>query len=437
MIAAVALLLLGTTQNPLQSRIDQAQPGDTIRVAAGIYRGQLRIERRVVLVGQPGAVIDAGRRGSAVVMAADSAQLKGLTVRNSGRSLDNDDAAVRLEGCDYCVVSGVTVDRSLHGIYLLESHMVRVAHNTVLGDTALAEGRRGNGIHLFNSVGTEVIGNRIRFARDGIYFASANQTLVEQNEVSHVRYGLHYMYSHDNVFRRNSFRRNAAGAAIMVSQRIRLEENIFAEHIGYRAYGLLLQTAEDITVERNRIEGNLTGLFIDASVRNTFRANVIAGNGIGIDLLASSEQNDFTENAIFENRLSVRKVLGAGENEWAVAGRGNYWGTPDVFDLDGDGRGERAHRVGDAFSALASRRPVLDIFSGTLAAAAFNWAEEAFPVFGVARVEDPAPLSELPVGVRRERAPQRGLVFPILAAGSLPLVAFGFARRRARAGVQS
>ena len=400
-MSAALALLLALAQNPLQARIDAARPGDTIRVAAGIYRGQLRLDRRITLLGTKGAVIDGAGRNSAVVMSADSAQLRELRVTNSGRSLDDDNAAIRLEHCHFCAVVGTTIDGSLHGIYLLESHQVRLERNRVLGDSTLEEGRRGNGIHLFNSYGTRVLANHISYARDGIYFASSNQTLVEGNLVSHVRYGLHYMYSHDNVFRRNTFTRNAAGAAIMVSRNIRLEENVFTEHIGYRAYGLLLQTAEDITVERNRIEGNLTGLFVDASVRNTFRGNHIAGNGIGIDLLASSEQNVFTENQIYDNRLSVRKVLGGGQNEWALRGRGNYWRERNVFDLNGDGIGDRAHRVGDAFSALAATRPVLDIFAGTLAARALNWAEEAFPVFGTARVEDPAPLVKRPHKERR------------------------------------
>ena len=40
------------------------------------------------------------------------------------------------------------------------------------------------------------------------------------NRVTGVRYGLHYMYSNDNRFTGNEFRRNAAGAAIMFSNRI-------------------------------------------------------------------------------------------------------------------------------------------------------------------------------------------------------------------------
>jgi Nitrous oxidase accessory protein len=144
--------------------------------------------------------------------------------------------------------------------------------------------------------------------------------------------------------------------------------------------------------EENRFEGNLTGLFLDGSLRNTFRANLIAGNGIGIDLLASAEQNTFTENVFRDNRTSVRKVLGSGENAWSHDGRGNDWGDPKVFDLDRDGIGDRPYSAGDPYLSLAAARPALEVYGGTLAARALSWAEEAFPVFGVPRVVDSVPL---------------------------------------------
>ena len=113
--------------------------------------------------------------------------------------------------------------------------------------------------------------------------------------------------------------------------------------------------------------------------------HLITGNGIGIDLLASAEQNTFTANVFRDNRTSVRKVLGSGENAWTSDGRGNDWGDPVVFDLDRDGVGDRPYAAGDPFLMLAASRPALEVYGGTLAAKALSWAEEAFPVFGVPR----------------------------------------------------
>ena len=42
--------------------------------------------------------------------------------------------------------------------------------------------------------------NAIRGTRDGIYFSFAEKTTVRGNKITRVRYGLHYMYSDDNLF---------------------------------------------------------------------------------------------------------------------------------------------------------------------------------------------------------------------------------------------
>lgn len=408
-----------------------ARPGDTVRIAAGVHRGALLVDRPVVVIGEPGAVLDGGGRGSTVTITADSVELAGLVIRHSGRSLDHDDAAVKVVRAHGCRLAGNRIERSLHGIYLLEADGATVSGNTITGDAALAEARRGNGIHLFNAHGNRIERNAIRLTRDGIYFAGANRNLMLGNEISRVRYGIHYMYSDDNEFRANRLTRNAAGAAIMSSRRILFRDNVFAEHVGYRAYGILLQSAEEVVAERNRIEGNLVGLFVDASNGGTFRGNTIAGNGIGIDLTASAERNLFAGNAVAANRTPVRKLMGSGENRWEEDGQGNYWADPAVFDLDGDGIGERRYLAGDAFSTLAAERPVLEVFSGTPAARALAWAEEAFPVFGAPRVEDPRPLARPPVDgppAREPSAPRRTDGAAPLLLSSLALAAA--ARRR-------
>lgn len=396
LIAIVALQGMTGNPRPLVERIAAATAGDTVRVQAGVHRGALVITRRLVLLGDRGAVVEGAGKGSTITVRADSVELRGLVIRGSGTSLNTDDAVVKLERCIGCRVIDNRIADALHGIYLLESRDVVIAGNDISGSARLVEARRGNGIHLFNSVGNRIERNHVHATRDGMYFSFATHNTVVGNEVERTRYGLHYMYSDDNRFEDNRFTRNAAGAAIMFSKRIIFRENVFSQHVGYRAYGILLQTAQDVTATRNRIEGNLTGLFLDGSIDNTFRANVIAGNGIGIDLLASAERNVFVENGIVDNRTSVRNVLGSGENTWAVEGRGNYWGARGTFDLDGDGIGDRPYEAGDPFASLAGTRPVLELFAGTPAAAALSWAERAFPMFDLPRVVDPSPLVRPP-----------------------------------------
>lgn len=49
-------------------------------------------------------------------MTGDASALVGITVGNGGRSLDRDDAGVKLIGCDGCTVRDVRVRQTLHGI---------------------------------------------------------------------------------------------------------------------------------------------------------------------------------------------------------------------------------------------------------------------------------------------------------------------------------
>lgn len=405
MLAILALLALAQQPASLPAAIAAAHPGDTIRLAPGVYRGAIVIDRPLVLLGQPGVILDGDHQGTVITIRGDSVTLAGFAVRGSGRSLDHDQAAIKLERCRGCKVERITITDPLHGIYLLESHDVELTGNRITGAADLVESSRGNGIHLWNSTGNRIVGNQVTGTRDGIYFSFAGHNLVTCNIVRGVRYGLHYMYSDDNQFEGNTFHHNAAGAAIMFSKRIVFRDNVFSEHVGYRAYGILLQTASEVTAEGNRIEGNLTGLFLDGATGDLFRNNLIRGNGVGIDLMASAEGNVFSGNVISDNRIAVRKVLGTGENAWSAIGRGNYWNDRQVFDLDGDGLGDRPFQAGDPFAGLAAGRPVLDIFSGTLAARALAWADEAFPVFDLPRVTDPHPLAQAPAWLEAAPAP--------------------------------
>jgi nitrous oxidase accessory protein len=387
----------GAEHATIAAAVAAAAPYDTVRVRGGRYRERLVLDQPIVLLGEAGAIIDGGRGGTVITITADDVTVHGLSLRSSGRSLERDEAVVKVIRARGVRITHNVIEDPLHGVYLLEAHDAEVAGNRITGAPDLSESARGNGVHLFNSTGNRLLDNVVRGTRDGIYFSFAGGNMVARNDVAQVRYGLHYMYSDDNTFEGNVFTRNAAGAAIMFSKRIVFRENVFANHVGYRAYGILLQTAEQVLAERNRIEGNLTGLFLDGAIGDTFRDNVIAGNGVGIDLMASAEANTFTGNVIIDNRVAVRKVLGTSENRWSAEGRGNFWGDPSVFDLDGDGIGDRPYRAGDAYATLAASRPALDLFTGTLAARALAWADEAFPVFDLPRVEDTHPLVRRPV----------------------------------------
>src|SRR5690606_20742736 len=97
--------------------VASAAAGDTVRVAAGRHHGTLIIDRPLVLLGEPGAILDGERQGTVLSVRADSVVIEGLTITGSGRSLDRDEAAIKLERCTGCRISGNIITDPLHGIY--------------------------------------------------------------------------------------------------------------------------------------------------------------------------------------------------------------------------------------------------------------------------------------------------------------------------------
>jgi nitrous oxidase accessory protein len=60
--------------------IADAADGDTVVVCPGTYRESVAVDKRITLMGRPGAVIDASGWPTGVSVVADGATVEGLTV---------------------------------------------------------------------------------------------------------------------------------------------------------------------------------------------------------------------------------------------------------------------------------------------------------------------------------------------------------------------
>ena len=368
---------------------------DTLRLAAGVHPGPMVLERPTVLLGEPGSVIRGDGTGTVLTVLGSGSVVRGVRVENSGRSADGDDAGI-LVRADSVLIEDVVLQDVLFGIYLRDARGSIVRRNVITGRAAAREGDRGDGITLYNSPGTLVLDNVITVARDGIYFSYSDSALVRGNKVEQMRFGLHYMFSHENRFERNVFRHGAAGAVIMNSRGITVEDNVFAWNTGSRSYGLLLQTATAPVVQGNLIVGNGIGVFFDNVIGGTFQDNLIASNWLGMQLYSNSESTSITGNALAANTFDASG--GAGEGyAFCVDGRGNHWDAATRgYDLDGDGQLDQPHSAGSPLMELARDRSSLRLFLTSPAASAMDWAERTFPVFQVDQPVDQCPLRHPP-----------------------------------------
>jgi nitrous oxidase accessory protein len=398
----------------LGPRLAAAAPGATIVLPAGTYRGPLVLIRPVHLRGEPGATILGDGQSSVIELRAPDIEVSGLIVRHSGNDITRDQAGIFV-AAPRALVRGNTIVDCLHGIYAKAATDGRIEDNVVRGraeiatvadplvsglkltpdelcSTTLEQNQRGNGIHLWKSRRIEVVGNDIRGTRDGIYFSFTNDTHVADNHVSQVRYGLHYMYSDRNRFERNTFIDNAAGSALMFSRGIVLRQNRFLANRSERAYGLLLHTVDETTVEENLIEGNTVGLFMESNNANRVIGNRIVGNYIGLHLSDSSDANVFARNSFVRNIHPIETAGANPSNVWTDGSQGNYWDDAVTLDLNGDGIADLAHREADVFGAWRREFPAIGLLSGSPGERLVRFLYSRVPVRGIAGVIDGRPL---------------------------------------------
>src|SRR5690606_29287777 len=98
--------------------------------------------------------------------------------------------------------------------------------NIIVGRQDLRMNEAGNGVHVWNAPGSQVIGNDIRYGRDGIFVISSKENVFRGNRMRDLRYAVHYMYTNDSEVADNVSIGNHAGFAIMYSDRLKVMHNL-------------------------------------------------------------------------------------------------------------------------------------------------------------------------------------------------------------------
>ncbi len=372
-----------------------AAPGDTVLLAPGVYHGPVVIERPgIVLAGEAGAILDGGGKGHVIEVNAADVTVRNLTIRNSGRSLARQDSGVFVtpEG-DRALIAGNHVENALIGIYLSGPKSARVQGNRIDGIRDMRVNERGNGIQLWNTPGSVVEGNEVRWGRDGIFVTTSRKNVFRDNTFRETRFAIHYMYTNDSEVSGNVSAGNHVGYALMFSKRLKVFGNVSRDD---RDHGILLNYANDSTIADNRVvDGRDKCVFIYNSNKNMFRDNRFEGCDIGVHFTAGSERNTITGNAFIGNRTQV-KYVGTRWLDWSADGRGNYWSDNPAFDLNGDGIADSPYRPNDLIDQVVWAHPMAKMLLNAPGVQVVRWAQSRFPALHPGGVTDSAPLMAPP-----------------------------------------
>lgn len=338
----------------VRAAIAAAAPGDTVRVRTGTYReGNLVIDKPLTLVGEGDAVLDGAHEVEVLTVRADDVTVRNLTVANTGMSYVQDLAAIRVEGVRNCTIAGNRILDAFFGIYLAQVVACTVENNDIRGKAVL-ETSSGNALHVWNADHLRIRNNHAQGHRDGIYLEFARSCTIEGNvSERNLRYGLHFMFSEDNTYVRNTFRQSNAGVAVMYSKRVSMRENTFEDNWGASAYGLLLKDMSDSEVLGNLFVRNTTGIFAEGANRIAVDGNRFVRNGWAVRIMANSLGVVFAHNSFVGNTFEVTTNGTRSFNSFLE----NFWSDYRGYDLDRNGIGDVPHRPVRLFAMLVEQYP--------------------------------------------------------------------------------
>jgi nitrous oxidase accessory protein len=385
--AAPAAELAVAPGESIQAAIERAQPGDTVRVARGRYRENLRIGKPLTLKGIERPMLSGGLKGDTIRVTAPDVTIEGLIVTDSGGDLGEQNAGIYIQpGAHRASVRRCDVAYSLFGLWIEGANDVLVEGNLITGKRDFDSAQRGNGIQLYNTTGARIIGNEISFVRDAIYVDVSHRALFRGNRMHHSRYGTHYMNSYHNVWEDNDTYLNRGGLALMeVRDQVVRNNRAWANS----DHGIMLRTIQDAVVEGNVVAGNQRGFFIYDAEYNVLRNNLVVGNRVGVHLWAGSINNEVEGNDFIGNQEQIRYVA-ARDQKWGVK-QGNHWSNYLGWDRDADGVGDVPYEANDLVDRLTWRHPMMKLLLASPAVQTLRLIARQFPLLRSPSVVDPNP----------------------------------------------
>jgi nitrous oxidase accessory protein len=367
----------------LAAALAEAAPNSTLTLPPGRYPGNFVITVPLTLLGRPGTILDGGGRGTVLTIDSSDVTVRGLLVTGSGGQVD-EGAGIKILGSRVSV-EDTTIEQSYTGISVQKASEIRLVGNRIVGtgqvvvgaahamggheehadDTSAAQ---GDGISLWNAGSVLIRDNRVESVRDAIYLNFANDVLVDTNQLTASRYGLHTMSSENLTIFGNEANDNLAGAVLMFTKGVEIARNQLTDSRSEGAgVGVVLKDVSKVRVIENVIVRNRIGLQAEGTTQlggeASFVRNRVASNRIGVTLMASSDLV-FGSNT-FEDNLTQVWALEPGverKNTWSYHGTGNRWSDYPGYDLGGDGLGDIPHVAGGDLQALLAAAPSLEAY---------------------------------------------------------------------------
>ena len=368
--------------NVLQEAIDNAPEGSILKLPAGVYKGNLIINKPITIIGkEDGAIIDGEGNGTVIIVKSSFVTLKNLKIVGSGARHENLDAAIKIMDAKQCEVSDCIIEDCLFGI---DMQMVKnsIISNNKITSKNFELGLKGDGLRLWYSNDNIVKKNSLIHSRDMVVWYSHGNT-IEENIGEYCRYSLHFMYAGKNNVINNSYKYNSVGIFFMYSKDTIATGNIIKSSLGATGMGIGLKEVTNFTLKNNTVLYCAQGMYIDRSpfepdTKNWIEDNKILYNSEALHFHSLSEDNIIKNNKIMGNIEDTVNDGGASRTYNNDISE-NYWDNYEGFDKDGDNIGDTPHKVYRYADQLWIYNPNVKFFYGSPVISLLNFLAKLAP----------------------------------------------------------
>ena len=394
----------GKTLSTVRESLDKAENGDTIYVYSGYYaEGNLQVNKSVVLIGLGLPVLDGQKQFEILTVNASHVTINGFDIRNSGQMSTIDLAGIKVLSASFVTVENNLIRDCNFGIYLSNTTDCIVRNNDVRG-VLKEEQNCGNGVHIWKGERELVADNYLTGHRDGIYFEFVTDSEIRNNNSEgNMRYGLHFMFSHNDHYHHNLFYNNGAGVAVMYSRQVKMTGNRFSHNWGSSAYGILLKDITDSHIWKNVFDSNSAGVYMEGASRIILEQNEFLENGWALRIQASCDANTVRLNNFRGNSFDVSTNGHLVLNSFSQ----NYWDRYEGYDLNRDGTGDVPFRPVSLFAVVVERMPYGIMLMRSFMVYLLDKAEKLIPSLTPEQLMDEKPaMSPVENGLDLNREPQ-------------------------------
>lgn len=319
--------------------------------------GPVHIAKRIEIQGSEQVVLVNDHPDPAISIQADDVVIQGIRIIQKQGGDESTAVSVQADGV---LLKELDIRTRGYGIQLRDAHDGALEGNSIAWDRSQGPstlGDKGNGIDLYKSSSNLIEQNIIVNMRDGIYLDNSKNLMIADNRIFNSRYGIHCMYVDGTKIVGNAGEYNITGAMIMGVRDVVVSSNSFAkQRSNVNSQGILLYDVRNSLVEKNVLEGNRVGIYLERSSQNELSHNSISRNFVGMQFVSAEDNlihyNDFVANVI------EAEATKSDSNQLYH----NFWDMAALLDLNEDGVSELSYAINPFYRNLITQIPAFQLF---------------------------------------------------------------------------